>query len=118
MDFLIQYGPILWFILALLCLVPGIFLTLKPRHPRPLEIRRHSASFKHPPLPSASQLVCSNCHNGTDDPYACFCGFCGNTLVKISSKKAQRKTETIVVDERETRKEIKSSLKRRQYAEK
>lgn len=108
MDFpvLLRDGAALWVIVAVVCTVLGLILTVAkwprqkpPRHaellPQTEPVQPRSSRVS----PSSSRL-CPACGQ-PDDPQARFCGACGSSL-GISSAQARRRvgTTTVLVDER------------------
>ncbi len=105
MDVLSRYGMLLWFAVAMICVVLGSILTFA-NQPR----RKPSATgrLKRPtpvlPVLSSSSIAprrCFACGQPADDPEASFCGFCGAALTSAPAPlRRTAGTSTVLVDER------------------
>ncbi|HEU5375202.1 MAG TPA: hypothetical protein VFV38_07175 [Ktedonobacteraceae bacterium] len=113
---------ILWLVVAGICIVPGLILTLvnQNRQKRPPALQllkrvpstpKRSVSFVSP---CPASRTCFACGQRTDDDEAHFCWYCGTPLASapVKSRKLAA-TSTILVDERMLEQEI----QRRRHAQ-
>jgi len=111
-DILSRYGMLLWFLVAVLCIVSGLILTLakQRRLKRPStagQVRHPTPALAFPISPlSAPSRVCPGCGQRADDQKACFCGSCGASLLSTTSSRRAATPGTIRVDEHTLEREI------------
>ncbi len=105
-DVLSRYGMLLWFLVAVLCIVSGLILTRARQH----RLKRPSAaeqlSHTTPALAFSPSRVCPDCGQPADDPKARFCGSCGASLLPTTRSRRSATPSTIRVDERALEREI------------
>lgn len=100
--YLIHYGILAWMGGAFLCLGLGTLFTVK-RHKQ----KQHSHHGEPPNHMSYTRAFCSACGKQTDDPSACWCGFCGQSLQgKICRRGEEEVPKKRLVDIRTIDREI------------
>lgn len=114
MDFPVPLrdGAALWIIVAVVCTMLGLILTVAKRPRQKPSSRARPLPQTEPVLPRSSRvslsssLLCPACGQ-PGDPQARFCGACGSSL-GISPAKARRRVSatTVLVDERALKREL------------